>query len=260
MWDRSGTTPTSSSAYIASMAALEPNKIHEIETAEASKNAAHAWTKPFGPEWGSHYWGKWQTISFALYSLGVARGSSLLDVGAGGGWTTIFLAESGYLSVGIDIAPAHIEVARQRAARYGSSAEFLVQDMEALTLDRSFDGALVFDALHHSLRPAQVVERVAAHLRPDGWVLFAEPSWLHDLSPGARRVSKQMGWVEKGVRVRSLKRYCSATGLGNFRRFYEGTDPYAGGVRDLGWQAARLLGARLSTAPQMSVWLAAQKL
>ncbi|MEJ7783924.1 MAG: class I SAM-dependent methyltransferase [Solirubrobacteraceae bacterium] len=242
------------------MAALEPNKVHEIETAEASKNAPHAWTKPFGSEWGSHYWGKWQTISFALYSLGVERGSSLLDVGAGGGWTTIFLAESGYLSVGVDIAPAHIEVAKQRAARYGSSAEFLVRDMDTLALDRSFDGALVFDALHHSLRPAQVVERVAAHVRPGGWVLFAEPSWLHDLSPSARRVSKQMGWVEKGVRVRSLKGHCSAAGLGNFRRFYEGTAPYAGKARDLGWQAARLLGARLSTAPQMSVWVAAQKL
>ena len=40
--------------------------------------------------------------------------------------------------------------------------------MDGLALDRSFDGALVFDALHHSLRPAQVVEGVAAHLRPRG--------------------------------------------------------------------------------------------
>jgi len=242
------------------MATLEPNKVDEIPTAEASKDAPHAWTKPFGPEWGSHYWGKWQTISFALYSLGIERGSSVLDVGAGGGWTTIFLAESGFRPVGVDIAPAHIEVATRRAARYGSSATFLVQDMDGLALDRSFDGALVFDALHHSLRPAQVVEGVAAHLRPRGWVLFAEPSWLHDLSPSARRASKEMGWVEKGVRVRSLKQHCSAAGLGNFHRFFEGTAPYAGRFRDLGWQAARLLGARLSTAPQMSVWLAAQKL
>lgn len=106
------------------MAIMEPNKVHEIETAEASRDAAHAWTKPFGPEWGFHYWGKWQTICFALYNLGVERGSSILDVGAGGGWTAIFLAESGFCAVGVDLAPAHIEVATQRAARYGSSAEF----------------------------------------------------------------------------------------------------------------------------------------
>lgn len=242
------------------MSTLEPNKIHEIETAETSKGAAHAWTKPFGPEWGSHYWGKWQTISFALYSLGLKRGSSVLDLGSGGGWTTIFLAESGFSALGVDIAPAHVEVAKQRASRYGSPAEFLVRDMDALVLDRSFDAALMFDALHHSLRPAQVVERIGAHLKPSGWVLFAEPSWLHDLSPSARRVSKQMGWVEKGVRVRSLKQHCSAAGLGNFRRFYEGTAPYTGRGHDLAWQAARLLGARMSTAPQMSVWLSAQKL
>lgn len=242
------------------MIATEPNKVHEIETAAANKDAPHAWTKPFGPEWGSHYWGKWQTISFALYSLGVTRGSTVLDVGAGGGWTTIFLAESGFQAVGVDIAPAHIEVAEQRAARFGCTATFSVQDMDALSLDRSFDCALVFDALHHSLRPARVVERVAAHLHPGGWALFAEPSWLHELSPHARRTSKEMGWVEKGVRVGSLRRYCAAAGLGNVRRFYEGTAPYTGRVRDLGWQMTRLLGARLSTAPQMSVWLAAQKL
>lgn len=241
------------------MPPLEPNKVHEIETAEASKHAPHAWTKPFGREWGSHYWGKWETISYALYSIGIAPGSAVLDVGSGGGWTTIFLAESGFRPVGVDIAPAHIELAKQRAARYGSTAEFMVQDMDAMTLDRSFDGALVFDALHHSLRPDQVVEGVAAHLRPHGWVLFAEPSWLHELSPGARRVSKQMGWVEKGVRAGSLKQHCSAAGLGNFRRFYEGTAPHTGRARDLVWQIVRLLGARVSTAPQMSVWLAAQK-
>ena len=242
------------------MPGLEPNKLREIETAEASKDAPHAWTKPFGSEWGSAYWGKWQTIAYALYSLGLERGASILDVGAGPGWTTIFLAQSGFAPTGVDIAPAHVEVARLRAARLGVHAEFAVQDMDVLALDRIFDGALVFDALHHSVRPREVVHRVAQHLRPGGWVLFGEPSWLHELSPGARRVSRQTGWVEKGVRVRSLKRACAAAGLGNFRRFYEGTAPYGGGIAALAWQAARLVAARVSSAPQMSVWLAAQKL
>lgn len=118
----------------------------------------------------------------------------------------------------------------------------------------------MFDALHHSVRPADVVKRIAAHLNPGGWVLFGAPSWLHSLSPHARRTSKEEGWVERGVRVRTLKRDCALAGLGDFRRFYEGTQPHAGRLLDFGYQAARVVAARAASAPQMSVWLAARKM
>lgn len=241
------------------MAYTEPNKLAEIATAEASKNEPKAVTKPFGSEWGSHYWGKWQTITYALYSLGIEKGSTVLDVGVGGGWTTLFLAECGFRSSGIDIAPASVEIATRRAERYQATADFVAADMDHLALGRVFDAALVFDALHHSTRPAQVVERVAAHLVPGGWVLFGEPSWLHSISPHARRTSEELGWVERGVRVRTLKRDCREAGLGDFRRFYEGTQPHTGRVLDFGYQAARVVAARAASAPQMSVWLAARR-
>jgi 2-polyprenyl-3-methyl-5-hydroxy-6-metoxy-1,4-benzoquinol methylase len=235
----------------------EPNKLDEIATAEASRHEIKAQRKPFGEPWGHAYWGKWQTIVFALDALAIAEGATILDIGVGGGWTTLFLAEAGYRATGLDIAPAHIAVATARADRIGASAEFVVADMDTLELGRRFDAALVFDALHHSTRQAAVVARVAAHLNPGGWVLFGEPSWLHGISPAARRVSKELGWVERGVRVRALKRDCAASGLGNFRRFYEGTAPHAA-PRELVWQIARLVGARLTCSPQMSIWIAAQ--
>ncbi len=168
------------------------------------------------------------------------------------------LAESGFEATGIDLAPPLIEDAASRAQRYGNPAKFAVADMDYFDLGQRFDGVLVFDALHHSNRQADVVARIAAHLKPAGWVLFGEPSWLHDISPGARRTTRELGWVERGVRIRDLKRDCAAVGLNNFRRYYEGTAPNGGGGRSLLWQTARLWGARLSTAPQMSVWLAAQ--
>jgi 2-polyprenyl-3-methyl-5-hydroxy-6-metoxy-1,4-benzoquinol methylase len=238
---------------------VEKNKLDEISTAEASRLDLKTTRKPFGPPWPASYWGKWQTITFALNELGIPEGANVLDVGTGVGWTTVFLGEAGFRATGVDIAPANIEIAKERARRTGVHADFAVADMDTMDLDRQFDAVLVFDALHHSTRPAAVVERISKHLPPGGWVLFGEPSWLHGISPRARRTSRELGWVERGVVIRQLKRHCTANGLGNFRRFYEGTEPYASPMAFV-WQLARLVGARFACAPQMSIWLAAQRL
>jgi SAM-dependent methyltransferase len=237
---------------------VEKNKLDEIATAEASKHELRTTRKPFGPPWPASYWGKWQTITFALYELGIPEGATVLDVGTGVGWTAVFLAESGFRPTGIDIAPANIAIAQERARRTGVHAEFAVADMDTLNLDREFDAVLVFDALHHSARPELVVARIAKHLRPGGWALFGEPSWLHGISPNARRTSRELGWIERGVFVRALRRNCIKSELGNFHRFYEGTDPYST-PSGFAWQLARLVGARVACAPQMSIWLAAQR-
>lgn len=238
---------------------IEQNKLDEIASAEASKHEPRVGTKPFGSEWGTDYWGKWQTISYALYSLGLEKGAAVLDIGMGVGWTTVFLAESGFRATGIDIAPASTAIASDRATRYHAEIESLAADMDDFDLGRTFDAALVFDALHHSTRPANVVARIAAHLAPGGWVLFGEPSWLHSISPHARRTSKDMGWVERGIRIGTLKRHCEAAGLTDIRRFYEGSQPHRGRVLDFAYQAGRVLAARAASAPQMSVWLAARR-
>jgi len=237
---------------------LEANKASEIEAAAATQGGRHTLYKPFGHEWGHPYFGKWETISYALFDL-LPMGASVLDVGCGSGWTTVFLAESGFKPTGVDIAPAHVQDATTRAGRYGTAARFEVADMDCFELGKRFDGALVFDALHHSTRPAEVVQRVAEHLNPGAWVLFGEPSWMHQFSPHARKTTRELGWVERGVMVRQLKRDCVAAGLGGFKRYYEGTAPNRGGFRSLLLQTGRLWGARVSTAPQMSVWLAAQQ-
>ncbi len=105
----------------------------------------------------------------------------------------------------------------------------------------------------------QVVERIATALKPGGWVLFGEPSVLHGMSPSARRVNRDLGWVERGVRVSALKDDCSQAGLTEFRRFFEGTSPYESRLRGFAWQLIRLIAANVAVAPQSSLWIAAQK-
>jgi hypothetical protein len=118
---------------------------------------------------------------------------------------------------------------------------------------------LVYDALHHSARQRAVAANVARHLCPGGWALFGEPSWLHAVSPAARRTTRDLGWIERGIRIRSLRRDCVACGLGEFRRFFEPTGPYERRVRGFGWQGLRLVAADVAVAPQASVWLAAKR-
>jgi 2-polyprenyl-3-methyl-5-hydroxy-6-metoxy-1,4-benzoquinol methylase len=237
----------------------EPNKRREIETATAHADARHANYKPFGEFWGSEYFTKWATISFALFDLGLREGATILDVGVGGGWTTVFLAETGFVPTGIDIAPANISVGRRRAERYQAGARFEIADMDTLDLGTTFDAALIFDSLHHTMRQREVVARVAQHLKPGGWVLFGEPSWLHAISPHARRTTKELGWVERGIVLRTLKRDCRAAGLSGFRRFHEGTSPFSRGIGSFLWQFGRLVGAQMNVSPHTSVWLAARK-
>jgi len=131
--------------------------------------------------------------------------------------------------------------------------------MDTLDLGTTFDAVLVFDALHHTVRQREVIRRLAQHVDPGGWVLFGEPSWLHAISPNARRTTKEVGWVERGIVLRTLKRDCRHAGLTDFRRFYEGTSPFSSRATGFAWELARLVGAQINVSPRTSVWLAARR-
>jgi ubiquinone/menaquinone biosynthesis C-methylase UbiE len=66
-----------------------------------------------------------------------AKGERVLDLGCGGGATTLAIAEmvgpSG-AALGLDVAPMLIERARQRAAGAGSSARFVCADAATAAL------------------------------------------------------------------------------------------------------------------------------
>ena len=238
---------------------LAPNKLSEIEHAQRALEDGSLLGKPFRGEWGNDYWVKWSTMTEAFRRLELGEGAKLLDLGCGTGWTTVFLAEAGFRTTGIDLAPAMLVAARERAQRWQVDVDFREADMDDFDLGTTFDAALVFDALHHSDVPDRVVANVAGHLRPGGWVLFGEPSWLHSISPRARKVHRDTGCSEHGIRVSDLEQYCREAGLGEFRRFFEPTRPYEGRVREFVWQWIRLAAANVWAAPQAAIWLAARK-
>ena len=236
---------------------LEPHKQAEIDSRTA-EFLAHDATKPFG--WGGESWVKWATIAEAFARLGIPRGARVLDLGAGSGWTSALLAESGYAVTAVDLVPANADATRARATRWSLDVDARAADMDALALDLPpFDAVLVFDALHHSTRQREVVANVARHLAPGGWALFGEPSVLHTISPHARDVNRDLGWTERGVRLRALRRDCRAAGMTRFRRFFEGGRPYESRGREFAVQLIRLAAANIAVAPRTHVWLAASR-
>jgi SAM-dependent methyltransferase len=214
-------------------------------------------SKPFG--WDAAHFVEWATVTEMLHVIGLQPGANVIDVGCGSGWTTLFLAEAGFEALGYDLAPANVELARERAARWGSSARFEVADMDALPGGPPADAALIFDALHHTAGQQAALRGVYDRLKPGGWLLLGEPTWLHRLSPEARRVRRERGWLERGLTLRGLRRDLRVAGFGETRRFFQPTRPYEGRVRGFGWQLARLVGANLAVAPQAHLWVGARR-
>lgn len=238
-----------------------------METSSAHKHAeissrtpefmAQEVSKPFG--WSPAHFVEWATIEAMLEAVALPKDALVLDVGCGSGWTSLFLAEAGFRVVGYDLVPANVELARRRAVGWSSNAVFEVGDMEALPEGEPAAGALIFDALHHSARQRLALASVARRLRPGGWLMLGEPTWLHNLSPEARAVRRERGWMERGLTLRGLRRDLRAAGFGPARRFFQPTRPYEDRARGFGWQLTRLVAANLWVAPQAHLWLAAQR-
>jgi SAM-dependent methyltransferase len=154
---------------------------------------------------------------------------SILDMGCGSGWTSLLLARAGFEVHGIDISERMIEIARERAEDERVQATFAVADMEQFALDRrDFDGALLFDSLHHCPAYPEVLRRAWEHLKPGGCLLLLEPSWLHLYSPHARQATRTYGVTELGFTRLRLARCLRRAGFRQITSYYDGGAAYRG--------------------------------
>lgn len=132
------------------------------------------------------------------------RQARLLDAGCGPGRHGGYLADAGHQVVGVDVDPVLIEAARQDHP----GATWVVADLATLDLaaagePESFDGAYIVGNVMDFVTPEHrgaVVERVAAHLRPDGFLLIG-------------------GRTQAGFSVDDLDRALPAAGLVLEQRF-----------------------------------------
>jgi len=115
---------------------------------------------------------QWQKPDQIMDALGIAEGSIVADLGAGGGWFTIHLARR-VLPNGIvyaeDIQPQMIEaVTRRMQLERLTNVRPVLGTPKDPRLPRGIDAVLIVDAYHEMEDPVALLKNVSQSLKPQG--------------------------------------------------------------------------------------------
>jgi SAM-dependent methyltransferase len=115
----------------------------------------------------------WQMPDAVMDALGVADGSSVADIGAGGGWFTVRLARrvgpNGTVYAQ-DVQPQMLEAIRRRVEREGLRNVRTVKGdaTNPRLLPSSVDAIIIVDAYHEFENPIALLGHLAQALKPGG--------------------------------------------------------------------------------------------
>lgn len=119
--------------------------------------------------------------------------ASIVDVGCGGGWSTIAVARA-YPSAslhGIDIDPATVALARENVAAAGLSDRIELTCADAADgLPGPFTAAFAFECVHDMPRPADVLGAVRRSLTPDGFLVVMDEAAADSFTPDGDEVER----------------------------------------------------------------------
>jgi SAM-dependent methyltransferase len=136
----------------------------------------------------------------AVFNLLPPPPGRLLDLGCGGGWTSVFFAKHGYEVVGQDIARDMIVLAEENAARApGTRLSFIESDYESLGFRDEFDCAVFFDCLHHAVDELAALRSAFDALKPGGVLITHEPGEGHSTTPASLDAMRLYGVTERDM-------------------------------------------------------------
>jgi ubiquinone/menaquinone biosynthesis C-methylase UbiE len=134
---------------------------------------------------------RWQQPDRVVESLGIERGQSVADLGAGGGYFTFRLADA----VGpqgtvyaVDIDEGMLGHLRERASKegYGNVEPVSARPDDPLLPEAGVDLIFTCNTYHHIESRAEYFARAKRYLRAEGRVAIVEPKrrgWLSALFP-----------------------------------------------------------------------------
>ncbi|MGD0881650.1 MAG: class I SAM-dependent methyltransferase [Acidimicrobiales bacterium] len=122
----------------------------------------------------------------------------LLDIGCGAGWTSALFAQRGYQVDGIDLSPEAIAFAIQYHHQAG--VQFQVHDFDdPIGNPASYDIAVFFDSLHHSVDEVNPLRLAFDALRPGGVCIVCEPGKGHADAVTSRDAMSGHGVTERDM-------------------------------------------------------------
>ena len=114
----------------------------------------------------------WQKPDQIMDALAIADGSTVADLGAGGGWFTVRLARRvgpNGLVYAEDIQPQMIESIARRVGREGlANVRTILGTASDPKLPPALDAVLIVDTYPEMADPVTLLEYVAASLKPNG--------------------------------------------------------------------------------------------
>lgn len=133
-----------------------------------------------------------------LLLLDCRPGDTVLDLGAGPGFSSEVLARLGYDVVALDPDDVHLLHTRRRATydrdRVDGSIRVVQGVAEALPLaNESVDGVLGMNVLHHVPQVVGTLDELARVLRPGCRAVFVEPGTDHLSEPETQRACREHG-------------------------------------------------------------------
>ena len=122
-----------------------------------------------------------------------APGARVLDVGCGGGWSTISLARAypGAVLDGVDIDAPSIEMARENGASLAERVSFTCGDAATLA-ESTYDVAFAFECVHDMPRPVDVLAAVRRSLRPGGVMVVMDEAVAEAFAPDGDELERIM--------------------------------------------------------------------
>jgi predicted methyltransferase len=120
----------------------------------------------------------WQRPEQVMDALRIAEGSAVADLGAGGGWFTMRLANrvgSNGVVYAQDVQPEMIEAITRRVRRANLKQVKTVLGMDDdPRLPAPVDAVLIVDTYHEMAKPVMMLRHVRAALKPNGLIGIIE--------------------------------------------------------------------------------------
>lgn len=131
--------------------------------------------------------------------------ASILDVGCGTGSLSVVLAGLGYKVTGIDLSPAMIALAQEKAAAHGHQIAFQVMDAAFPQFARrQFDVIICRHLLWALPEPQQVLRRWSELLKQPGRLLLIEGYWHTGAGLHAKEIVEMLPPSFNNVSVQNL--------------------------------------------------------